>query len=346
MPDSIAPVSQGPHCSSLLCAVVVTRNRLQLLQECIAAIRVQTCAVSQILVVDNGSSDGTQKWLQSQPDIWVIRQSNGGSAGGFHRGLKEAVAGSEYGAIWLMDDDVVPQLEALSELHAAAQVVPDYGFLASRVVGVDGLPMNVPNLEMSPLKNGSPAWPVLAQRGLLKVRSATFVSLLIPARVVAAVGLPLSEMFIWGDDIEYTRRISVSHPCFWVPRSEVVHKRANQTNLCVVKETDPSRISMFRFYFRNSMFVVLRHRDGKELLRLLYVSVNQSVRSLFTHHAIKKVRAIWSGLLAGFFFAPSTRSTPEQDENAETQSVTTAVRGSLAAVMTPKQTSASASRDA
>lgn len=295
-----------------ICAVVVTRNRLPLLQECVQAIRDQSQSAARLLIIDNGSYDGTQAWLETQNDIWVIRQSNLGSAGGFHRGVSEAVkAGFE--AVWVMDDDVVPQPDALSELRAAAQVVPDYGFLASRVVGVDGLPMNVPNLEMSPLKNGSPAWPVLAQRGLLKVRSATFVSLLIPARVVATIGLPLSEMFIWGDDIEYTRRISVSHPSFWVPRSEVVHKRANQTNLCVVKETNPSRISMFRFYFRNSMFVALRHRDGKEFLKLLYVSVKQSVKCLFTHHAIKKLRAIWSGLLAGFFFAPSTRATPDQD---------------------------------
>ena len=37
----------------------------------------------------------------------------------------------------------------------------------------------------------------------------SFVSLWIPMSVVKEVGLPIKEFFIWGDDWEYTRRISI-----------------------------------------------------------------------------------------------------------------------------------------
>ena len=44
--------------------------------------------------------------------------------------------------------------------------------------------------------------------GLVQAEQATFVSLLLRAATVQKVGLPIKEFFIWGDDIEYTRRIA------------------------------------------------------------------------------------------------------------------------------------------
>ena len=52
--------------------VVVTYNRLQLLTEVIDALRKQTYNDYQIVVVNNGSTDGTEKWLSQQRDIITI----------------------------------------------------------------------------------------------------------------------------------------------------------------------------------------------------------------------------------------------------------------------------------
>lgn len=49
-----------------VCAVVVTYNRKDLLERCINAVRSQTASVGGILVVNNGSTDGTGDWLDSQ----------------------------------------------------------------------------------------------------------------------------------------------------------------------------------------------------------------------------------------------------------------------------------------
>ena len=45
-------------------AVVVTYNRQQLLSECIDALRNQTRKLDKILVVNNCSTDNTERWLQ------------------------------------------------------------------------------------------------------------------------------------------------------------------------------------------------------------------------------------------------------------------------------------------
>ena len=71
-------------------AIVVTHNRLNLLKRCLKALELQTVQVDGILVVDNGSNDGTKEYLNSI-GLEYISQPNLGSAGGWHTGLKYAI---------------------------------------------------------------------------------------------------------------------------------------------------------------------------------------------------------------------------------------------------------------
>ena len=68
-------------------AVVVTYNRRELLKRNIACLRLNT-PVSSIVVVNNGSTDGTGAWLDEQEDLTVIHQENVGGSGGFYRGIQ------------------------------------------------------------------------------------------------------------------------------------------------------------------------------------------------------------------------------------------------------------------
>ena len=86
---------------SNVAAVVVTYNRLELLRQCVEALRAQT-TVCDILIVDNASTDGTAQWLASQPDLHYRNTgSNLGGAGGFNCGMRWAVeAGYDY--VWVI----------------------------------------------------------------------------------------------------------------------------------------------------------------------------------------------------------------------------------------------------
>ena len=68
--------------------VVVTYNRLALLKEAIDSLRNQIYTNREIVVVNNGSTDGTQEWLNAQKDIIVNTQQNLGGAGGLFTGVK------------------------------------------------------------------------------------------------------------------------------------------------------------------------------------------------------------------------------------------------------------------
>jgi len=55
--------------------VVATWNRLRLLKKCIKSARRSTKWLSyEIVVVDGGSDDGTQRWCLAQPDVVLIAQ--------------------------------------------------------------------------------------------------------------------------------------------------------------------------------------------------------------------------------------------------------------------------------
>ena len=95
-------------------AVTVTFNRKDLLKRTIECLR-KNSPISKIVVVNNGSTDGTGEWLASQEDLIVITQENVGGSGGFYTGIKYAYeAGADW--IWCMDDDVFPREDCLEKL--------------------------------------------------------------------------------------------------------------------------------------------------------------------------------------------------------------------------------------
>lgn len=96
-------------------AVIVTYNRKTLLQRVVDSLRNQSVPLYGIIVVDNGSTDGTGEWLDGQDGLTVIHQENVGGSGGFWRGIKEA-SRLDCDWIWCMDDDVFPREDCLKTL--------------------------------------------------------------------------------------------------------------------------------------------------------------------------------------------------------------------------------------
>ena len=231
--------------------MVVTHNRKELLRECLAALAAQTRMPERVLVVDNASTDGTEEMVRREfPAIQLLRlAANEGSAGGYHEGVKRAHAeGAEW--IWLLDDDTIPEPTALAELLGALpRVVPEIpSILLSKTLWTDGRvhPMNTP----WPFRKNPEQMVKGAARGLMPLRSATWVSLLVHRGAVDRHGLPLKHFFIWSDDIDYTGRILSAEPGYLVPTSVVVHKTATRSTTLAAS---PER---FYFHVRNTLFII------------------------------------------------------------------------------------------
>ena len=280
----------------MVCAIVVTHNRKELLRECLTALSAQTRPPDRIVVVDNAGTDGTGDLIRAEYGHveLVTLETNEGSAGGFHEGMRHAHAmGAEW--LWLMDDDTIASPDALSELlEAPSRLEPAAppALLVSKAVWRDGgvHPMNVP-------------WPARkhpermidgAERGLMPMTSATWVSLLVHRRAVDRYGLPLKHFFIWSDDIDYTGRILRREPGYLVPTSVVVHKtEAAHTAMT----SAPDR---FYFHVRNTLFIIRGPgRSPRDRLVFLWLLLWSTTEYLMLHPRPASVAAILRGVRDG-----------------------------------------------
>lgn len=264
--------------------VVVTYNRISLLQEVICSIQKQTYLNYDLIIVNNGSDDGTYEWLNSQKGLYVINQENVGGAGGFFTGIKY-VAEHKYDYCWIMDDDVICSPDALNELINAVSVTENVGFVCSKVVGIDGSPMNTPKVDERPCKNGYPDAFEYIQHQMVKIQTATFVSVLFPTKIIEIKGLPYKEYFIWGDDTEYTTRISRDFNCYMACKSIVIHKRVVQRPIFLENEVDIHRIKLFRYKLRNQAYNELKY-NGECKTHIIKKYVIQMFRYLIHGNSV------------------------------------------------------------
>lgn len=116
--------------SSPVSVVIPTYNRLPMLQEAVESVRRQSLRPRQLIVVDDGSTDGTWDWLIAQADLLPIRQVNRGPAAARNRGASAATA--RYLAFLDSDDLWLPRkLEVQVDF---LEVNPDHRFCQSEEI--------------------------------------------------------------------------------------------------------------------------------------------------------------------------------------------------------------------
>lgn len=78
--------------------VILNWNGLELTKKCLASVHRQTFTKYRVIVVDNGSSDGSQAWLEAQDHLILIKNSsNQGFAQAINQGFSKALMlGAEY----------------------------------------------------------------------------------------------------------------------------------------------------------------------------------------------------------------------------------------------------------
>ncbi len=285
-----------------IAAIVVTFNRKEYLVRSIEALQRQQCDDLDVLIIDNASTDGTAEAVASLVDGQRIAYHNTGAnlggAGGFNYGMRLAVeAGYDY--LWIMDDDCIPDDGALAALlEADKQLEGNYGFLSSIAYWKDGSPCNM-NVQKTGLKDKIEDYT----SPLVPVMMATFVSAFIPARRVREVGLPIKEFFIWSDDLEYTRRLSLRYPCYAVNGSRVLHDMKSNDKVNIATDS-PDRLGRYAYLYRNEVYVY--RREGLRGWVYLFTRVAYHVVKVLLRSTAKwqKIKVILSSFFAGFRFRP------------------------------------------
>ncbi len=293
-----------------ICAIVVTYNRKELLVECIEALLKQTYKLHEILIIDNASADQTYerilecKLLENPIISYKNTGANLGGAGGFNFGIKEAYQGKS-NLFWIMDDDTIATDTALEELMKVYINVNDkkLGYLCSNVKWTDGnaCNMNIPHK--------TDRWIDTVDKGYMEIIKCTFVSVLIKRNVVKRVGLPIKEFFIWGDDTEYTRRITLQgYKAYFAYNSIVVHKMASNSSPNIITD-DSSRLDRHYYRYRNTVYIRIRKKYfGEEEVKRAKKKIWKDFKDIVLEVGYRdrglRLKCIVRGIIAGYFFNP------------------------------------------
>ena len=262
-------------------AVIVTFNNAKMLKELINDLLAQSYKVYKIIVVDNASKDNTRKmienWFSEVKYMPLVR--NTGSAGGYFEGIKAAFKTCDL--IWTLDDDVRLQSDSLEALVHGLQGLDSSMRVSSvRGVGEKHFSVKPTKLELFP-------W-----RGTL-----------IKTELIKKYGFPLKELFLYGEDLEYSMRFNrQGFFCFWIPTSKCIEKRLEDKEYYrIMGRTIRVYSKPFQYYyaFRNHLYIFWHYKEYSRFLRTLLYSIKTSflIIILDRRNPVGKLRAIIEGFI-------------------------------------------------
>lgn len=247
-----------------IAVVVVTYNRLTYLKKCILALHRQSRKIDTIYVINNGSTDGTTEWLETQTGLTTVNQDNTGGAGGFYRGLKEAFH-NEHDLIWAMDDDVNPTENCLETL---IQNIPNTGGIACPRRLMNGKTYISETLHFN-FKNPFASLKKrlttndMDGKDTIPLEDMAFEGPLISSSVIAKIGLPEKGLFIFWDDSEYAyRAFSAGFPITYCTKAILIKEDI------IGNKPSATRSWKYPYTLRNEVFFIQRYATG--WFRLIY----------------------------------------------------------------------------
>ncbi|MBQ7215293.1 MAG: glycosyltransferase [Synergistaceae bacterium] len=289
-------------------AVIVTYNRRELVRQCIKAVLSQENASCDIIVLDNGSTDGTEEMFSQEfkdaPIMYTNMHENLGCAESTSRGIAKAV-GLGYKYIWIMDDDVIPEPDALSELLKADEKLNgNYSILSGAAYWLDGKICEANRQKKSLftfMKDSD------YEQELVQVMFVSLASMFVRADVVREVGLPHGEFFIYTEDYEFCARAGRQYPIYVVPACRVTHAMKVNAKVNFASEAE-DRLYRYKYLYRNDVHCY-RQFGLKGWIYLAakfaYTIVNILINS--KGERLSKIRTLIRGYKEGFSFRPQVK---------------------------------------
>jgi GT2 family glycosyltransferase/glycosyltransferase involved in cell wall biosynthesis len=223
-PDRAAPAgTPGPRVS----VIVVNYNAPpDMMGRCLASLARQTFAGIEVLVVDNGSTNGSPAWIAAHhPEARLIELGrNTGFAGGVNRGVD--AARGEYLLVSNCDVEYAPT--AVAEMMAVLDAYPDTAGVAPKTL-LSGDPDIIDNIgtlvtrHMSAFNMGIGHLDMGQYDRSERVFGLCFAAALIRAGVYRTLGGLDESLFMYYEDVDWCFRANIAGFHFRTAPAAVVH---------------------------------------------------------------------------------------------------------------------------
>lgn len=259
--------------------VVVTYNRLPDLKKCVESIKEQSYNDFDILVVNNGSSDGTKEWLNSKTDeLKCIHQDNLGGAGGFYAGMKYMYENGYKWALLMDDDGITDKDELRCLMEGYSEVVKKEG----RDVILNALVVNKDDHNVTSFMwargSGRSNKVVDLQREKYFCDIHPFNGTLVKREIVEKIGFIKKEMFIWGDEEEYMARARYNGYGTCTLTSAIhYHPKEKGNKVALIPFLKKFYIlvkpeKMSHYYYRNKGYIYITYPEKRSHLLPFFLS--------------------------------------------------------------------------
>lgn len=208
--------------------VIPNWNGGRYLPGCLDSLRAQSYRNFEIVVVDNASTDGSDRVVEEQyPEVRLFRMDrNLGFAGGVNEGIRR----SQGDIVALLNNDAEADPEWLSTLAAAAAAHPEVGFFACKILLFDRRD-HIHSAGDFYGRNGVPGNRGVWQRDEGQfdreepVLSACGAASGWRRELLEDVGLFDESLFMYCEDVDLSLRSQLKgYSCLYLPGSRVYHR--------------------------------------------------------------------------------------------------------------------------
>jgi GT2 family glycosyltransferase len=296
--DTPRPVAPGPPDSPLASVIIPNWNGAHHLPVCLDALRAQTYPHVEVILVDNGSTDGSQALVEQQyPEVRLLALShNLGLTGGNNAGF--GAARGEFLISLNNDTEVDPHF--VEVLVAAMQEHPEAGMAAAKMLlfdkrdtlhsagdgyGIDGIPFNRGVWQPDGGQFDEPGWIFGGCGGAVAYRRD----------MLDDVGQFDESFFMYCEDVDLNWRSQLAGwRCWYAPDAVVYHK---------LSATGGGSIASF-YTGRNTLWVIAKDYPGAllrrhwlQVLRAQWAVTRDALRAWRGEAARARLRGQLAGLL-------------------------------------------------
>lgn len=210
----------------------------------------------EVIVVDNGSNDGTLEWLQGQlKDLKIIENKNTGFATGNNIGIKQSLG--KY--ILLLNPDTKIEQDTLETMLDFMEQHPDVGISGCKLIKADGaldlacrrrFPNPTNSFKRLFLKdNRDYNYSNIDENQSMEVDSVVGAFLLIRRSVVDKIGLLDENFFMYGEDLDWCwRSREAGFKVWYYPKTSILHYKAESSSKTPMRTLKWHRDAMLIFY--------------------------------------------------------------------------------------------------
>jgi len=275
--------------SPLVFIIVLNWNGKDDTLECLGSLQQLDYPNFEIVVVDNGSTDGSEEVIRSSfPSAHFIQTGrNLGYAGGNNVGIRFGLShGADY--VWLLNNDTTVDPQALTALVETAKADPRIAFVGSKIYFYDK-----PDViwcaggTIDLAEGGRTDHPGMGQEdkgqfeSISDVGYVTGCSLLAGRTAIEAIGLLPEEYFLYFEETDWNLAAQKKgYRTVMAPDSHVWHKYA---------DTGDYKERFIYYSFRNRVHIVRKYASQYKFRAF---RVNRSLRDQYIAMAPERARRI------------------------------------------------------